>query len=56
VPEQGPVLVDTDVASALYLERYDLWIAACATANGLPLATLNRRHFESLTILSLTLL
>jgi predicted nucleic acid-binding protein len=28
----------------------DLWIAACATANGLPLARLNRRHFEPLTI------
>jgi predicted nucleic acid-binding protein len=98
VPEQDPVLVDTDVASALYLEHYygrrvsaslarslttrqlavslitlgeahygvpladevvaaeygylrastesvgqpiadnDLWIAACGTANGLPLA------------------
>jgi predicted nucleic acid-binding protein len=34
----------------------DLWIAACATANGLPLATLNRRHFEPLTIFGLTLL
>jgi toxin FitB len=140
VPDQDPVLVDTDVASALYLERYygrrvsaslarslatrqlavslitlgeahygarkrkwgpprtsrmlafyqemfdvvpladevvaaeygylrastesvgqpiadnDLWIAACATANGLPLATLNRRHFEPLTIFGLTLL
>jgi hypothetical protein len=26
------------------------------TANGLPLATLNRRHFEPLTIFGLTLL
>jgi tRNA(fMet)-specific endonuclease VapC len=34
----------------------DLWIAACATANGLPLVTLNRRHFETLTIFGLTLL
>jgi tRNA(fMet)-specific endonuclease VapC len=139
VPEQIPVLVDTDVASALYPERYydrrvpaslegrlatrrlaislitlgeanygvrrrswgparttrmlagyqdmfdlvpladeaaaeygylrasteslgkpiaddDLWITACATANGLSLATLNRRHLESLTIFGLTLL
>jgi predicted nucleic acid-binding protein len=140
VPEHDPVLVDTDVASALHLERYfgrrvpaslavslatrqlavslitlgeahygarkrkwgppqtshmlafyqemfdvvslddeiiaaeygdlrastesvgrpiadnDLWIAACASANGLPMATLNRRHFEPLTIFGLTLL
>ncbi len=34
----------------------DLWIAACATANGLPLVTLNRRHFEPLTIFGLVLL
>jgi tRNA(fMet)-specific endonuclease VapC len=34
----------------------DLWIAACATANGLPLVTLNRQHFEPLTIFGLTLL
>ena len=34
----------------------DLWIAAYATANGLPLATLNRRHFEPLMIFGLTLL
>jgi tRNA(fMet)-specific endonuclease VapC len=34
----------------------DLWIAASATANGLSLATLNRRHFEPLTIFGLTLL
>jgi predicted nucleic acid-binding protein len=34
----------------------DLWIAACATANGLPLVTLNRRHLETLTIFGLTLL
>jgi predicted nucleic acid-binding protein len=34
----------------------DLWIAACATANGLPLVALNRRHFETLTIFGLTLL
>ena len=34
----------------------DLWIAACASANGLPLITLNRRHFEPLTIFGLTLL
>jgi predicted nucleic acid-binding protein len=113
LPEREPVLADTDMASALYLQRYygrrvtaslagtlatrrlaislitlgeahygarkrkwgpprtsrmltfysasrspnnDLWIAACATANGLPLATLNRRHFEPLTIFGLTLL
>ena len=140
MPEHEPVLVDTDVASALYLERYydrrvsdslaqtlatrrlaislitlgeahygarkrkwgppriarmlafyqemfhvvplanddtaaeygylrastesvgrpiagnDLWIAACATANGLSLVSLNRRHFEPLTIFGLTLL
>jgi predicted nucleic acid-binding protein len=92
VPEHEPVLIDTDVASALYLERYydrhvssslarslatrrlaislitlgeahygartrknDLWIAACATANGLSLATLNRRHFEPLTTFGLAL-
>jgi predicted nucleic acid-binding protein len=34
----------------------DLWIAACASANGLPLVTLNRRHFEPLTIFGLALL
>jgi predicted nucleic acid-binding protein len=34
----------------------DLWIAACATANGLPLVTLNRRHFEPLTLHGLRLL
>jgi predicted nucleic acid-binding protein len=34
----------------------DLWIAACASANGLPLVTLNRRHFEPLTIFGLRLL
>jgi predicted nucleic acid-binding protein len=33
----------------------DLWIAASATANGLPLITLNRRHFEPLTLHSLRL-
>ena len=34
----------------------DLWIAASATANGLPLVTLNRRHFEPLTLHGLSLL
>jgi tRNA(fMet)-specific endonuclease VapC len=34
----------------------DLWIAACASANGLPLVTLNRRHFEPLTIFGVQLL
>jgi tRNA(fMet)-specific endonuclease VapC len=34
----------------------DLWIAASATANGLPLVTLNRRHFEPLTLHGLQLL
>jgi predicted nucleic acid-binding protein len=34
----------------------DLWIAATATANGLPIVTLNRRHFEPLTLHGLTLL
>jgi predicted nucleic acid-binding protein len=34
----------------------DLWIAACASSNGLPLVTLNRRHFEPLTIFGVTLL
>jgi len=34
----------------------DLWIAASATANGLPLVTLNRRHFEPLTLHVLRLL
>jgi predicted nucleic acid-binding protein len=33
-----------------------LWIAACASANGPPLVTLNRRHFEPLTIFGVTLL
>jgi predicted nucleic acid-binding protein len=33
-----------------------LWIAACAAANGLPLATLNGGTFEPLTIFGLTLL
>ena len=28
----------------------DLWIAATAAANGLPVATFNRRHFEPLTL------
>ena len=34
----------------------DLWIAACASANGLPLVMLNRRHFEPLTIFGVVLL
>lgn len=34
----------------------DLWIAASASANGLPLVTLNRRHFEPLTLHGLRLL
>jgi predicted nucleic acid-binding protein len=38
------------------LASNDLWIAASATANGLPLVTLNRRHFEPLTLHGLRLL
>lgn len=34
----------------------DLWIAASATANGLSLVTLNRRHFEPLTLHGVRLL
>ena len=34
----------------------DLWIAASAVGNGLPLITLNRRHFEPLTLHGLALL
>jgi predicted nucleic acid-binding protein len=34
----------------------DVWIAATATANGLPIATLNRRHFEPLSLHGLTVL
>jgi predicted nucleic acid-binding protein len=34
----------------------DLWIAASAVANGLSLITLNRRHFEPLTLHGLALL
>jgi len=34
----------------------DLWIAALAVGNGLPLITLNRRHFEPLTLHGLELL
>ncbi len=34
----------------------DLWIAACASTNGLPLVTLNRRDFEPLTIFGVSLL
>jgi predicted nucleic acid-binding protein len=34
----------------------DLWIGASAMANGLPLITLNRRHFEPLTLHGLRLL
>ena len=34
----------------------DLWIAAIATANGFPIVTLNRRHFEPLTLYGLRLL
>jgi predicted nucleic acid-binding protein len=34
----------------------DLWIAASAVGNGLPLVTLNRRHFEPLTLHGLALL
>jgi hypothetical protein len=34
----------------------DLWIAASATANGLSLVTLNRRHFKPLTLHGLRLL
>jgi len=33
-----------------------LWIAAAAVSNGLPLITLNRRHFEPLMLHGLTLL
>ncbi len=34
----------------------DLWIAACASVNGLPVITLNQRHFEPLRIFGVTLL
>jgi predicted nucleic acid-binding protein len=34
----------------------DLWIAVSAAANGLPLVTLNRWHFEPLTLHGLRLL
>jgi predicted nucleic acid-binding protein len=34
----------------------DLWSAASASAAGLPLVTLNRRHFEPLTLHGLRLL
>jgi predicted nucleic acid-binding protein len=34
----------------------NLWIAASGTANGLPLVTLKRRHFEPLTLHGLRLL
>jgi predicted nucleic acid-binding protein len=34
----------------------DLWIAASAAANGLPMVTLNRRHFEPLALHGLRLL
>ncbi len=34
----------------------DLWIAATATANYLPVVTRNRRHFEPLTLHNLILL
>jgi tRNA(fMet)-specific endonuclease VapC len=34
----------------------DLWIAASATARDLPLVTMNRRHFEPLTLHGLALL
>ncbi len=34
----------------------DLWIAATATATNVPLLTLNRRHFEPLTLHGLRLL
>jgi predicted nucleic acid-binding protein len=81
VPEQEPVLVDTDVASALHLERHfdrrvpsslagslaTRRLAVSLTTlgeahygahkrNGLPLVTLNRRHFQPLTSYGLTLL
>jgi predicted nucleic acid-binding protein len=41
---------------AFYADNFGLWIAASATANGLPLVTLNRRHFEPLTLHGLQLL
>jgi predicted nucleic acid-binding protein len=34
----------------------DVWVAASATANGLPIVTLNRRHFEPLSLHGLRLL
>jgi tRNA(fMet)-specific endonuclease VapC len=64
----GVVAVDGDVADEYARLRAatealgkpvadnDLWIAATATANGLPIVTLNRRHFEPLTLHRVTLL
>ncbi len=38
------------------IDDNDLWIAATAVANGLPIATFNRRYFEPLAVHGLTLL
>jgi predicted nucleic acid-binding protein len=53
--EHGELRAKTEAVGQPVADN-DLWIAACATANGLPLVTLNRRHFESLTRFGLTLL
>jgi predicted nucleic acid-binding protein len=52
--DYGYLRASTELAGRPIADN-DLWIAACATANGLSLATLNRRHFEPLTTFRLTL-
>ena len=52
--EHGYLRASTELGGRPIADN-DLWIAACATANGLSLATLNRRHFDPLTIFGLTL-
>ena len=54
-PEYGYLRAATE-AVGRPIAGNDLWIAAFASANGLPLVTLNRRHFEPLTIFGLRLL
>jgi hypothetical protein len=66
VPDHEPVLVDTDVASALYLERYydrrvSVSLAGSLATRRLAISLITlgeayyRRHFEPLSTFGLTL-
>jgi predicted nucleic acid-binding protein len=49
VPSSRPVVLDSDVVSLL-------WVAACCTANRMPLLTRNRKDFEPMEDYGLILL